>query len=130
MARYLLDTTALIDFSRGREPALSWIRERIQSGDELAVCAVNVAEFYTGVPPERRAIWDTFVSSLRYWEITAEAARRAGCLRHDAARGGRTLSTADALVGAVVQERGAVIVTDNVKDYPMLASDQIRPLRP
>lgn len=53
MTRYLLDTTALIDFSKGREPARTRIPQMIAAGDELAVCAVNVAEFYAGVQPEQ-----------------------------------------------------------------------------
>lgn len=119
MTRYLLDTTALIDFSKGREPARSRLLRMIQTGDEVGVCAINVAEFYAGVPPEKRALWDAFVDALGYWEISRAAARQAGCFRYDFARRGQVLSTTDALVAAVAQERGAVIVTSNVKDYPM-----------
>src|SRR5438093_2631371 len=88
MTRYLLDTTALIDFSKNREPARSKILEMINSADELAVCAINVAEFYAGVPAEKRAIWDEFISSLRFWDISRETARQAGIFRHDFARKG------------------------------------------
>lgn len=119
MTRYLLDTTTLIDFSKGRESARSRLLEMIHAGDELGVCAINVAEFYAGIPPDKRPMWDEFVGSLRYWEISREAARNAGHFRHDFARKGVVLSTADALVAAVAQEQGAVIATNNVKDYPM-----------
>lgn len=119
MTRYLLDTTALIDFSKGRESACSRLLQMIHAGDELGVCAINVAEFYAGIPPEKRPTWDEFVDALRYWEISRAAARSAGHFRHDFARQGKVLSTTDALVAAVAQEQGAVIVTNNVKDYPM-----------
>lgn len=39
--------------------------------------------------------------------------------RYDFDRKGIILSTTDAMVAAVVKERGAVLVTNNVKDYPM-----------
>lgn len=125
MARYLLDTTALIDFSKDREPARSRILRMIESGDELGVCAVNIAEFYAGLPPERWTVWDDFLSALQYWEITWGTARQAGRFRYDFARRGIALSTADTLVAAVAWERGATILTDNVEDYPM---DEVRVL--
>jgi len=91
----------------------------IEAGDELGVCAINVAEFYAGIPPERRSIWDEFIDSLRYWGITRDAASQAGRFRYEFARKGIMLSTTDALIAAVAQERGAVVMTSNVKDYPM-----------
>jgi predicted nucleic acid-binding protein len=120
MTRYLLDTTALIDFSKDREPTRSRVLSMITAGDELGVCAINVAEFYTGVSPatERPAL-DQFIRSLAYWEITFGAAVRAGRYRHDFLRTGQTLSTTDVLVAAVARERHATLVTNNPKHYPM-----------
>jgi predicted nucleic acid-binding protein len=123
MSRYLLDTTALIDFSKGREPARSRILQMIEAGDELGVSPVNIAEFFAGVPPSQRTVWGEFMDSLHYYEISSEAARQAGIFRHDFARKGATLSTMDALIAAVAQERQAAIVTNNVKDYPMEGID-------
>lgn len=119
MSRYLLDTTALIDFSKGREPALSRIVQMIEQGDELGVCAVNIAEFYAGIPLEKYPIWEEFFASLYYWEITREEAQLAGYFRHHFASLGISLSTTDTLIAAVARERKAIIVTDNLKDYPM-----------
>ena len=127
MTRYLLDTSALIDFSKGREPARSEILALIAGGDEIAVCPINVAEFYAGIPPDQRPDWDTFFRALGYWHISREAARQAGSIRYDFARQGQPLSTADTLIAAVAQEKGAVIVTNNVKDFPM-PGIRLRPL--
>ena len=119
MTRYLLDTTALIDFSKGREPARSRILKMIQEGDELGVCAVNIAEFYAGIPANQRAVWDEFTGSLQYWDTTIEAARQAGQFRYHFARQGKILSTTDTLMAAVALDHQAILVTNNVKDYPM-----------
>lgn len=123
MSRYLLDTTALIDFAKGREPASSRIVRMIESGDEVGVCAVVVAEFYAGLPPKERPSWDDFFEALRFWGATREAARQAGVWRYEFARRGTQLSTTDLLVAAVASQREAVVVTDNVKDYPMKEID-------
>lgn len=119
MTRYLLDTTALIDFSKGREPAQSRVLQMIEDGAELGICAINVAEFYAGVPPVQRAVWDEFIASLTYWDISLEASKQAGRVRYEFARKGRALSTSDTLIAAVAQERDATIITNNVRDYPM-----------
>jgi len=128
MTRYLLDTTALIDFSKGREPARSRIQAWIDGGDELGVCAVNVAEFYAGLPPQQRAQWEQFLGALQLWEITRDAAIQAGIWRYDFARQGVTLTTTDTLVAAVAKEQQAIIVTNNLKDYPM-SGLQLLPLQ-
>ncbi|MFN8525758.1 MAG: type II toxin-antitoxin system VapC family toxin [Chloroflexota bacterium] len=119
MSRFLLDTTTLIDLSKGREPATSAVFSLIERGDELGVCAVNVAEFFTGVPPAERSIWTEFFSLLDFWPITPAAGRRAGIWRHDYGRQGLTLSSTDTLIAAVASENNAVVLTRNVKDFPM-----------
>jgi predicted nucleic acid-binding protein len=91
----------------------------IDAGDELGVCAINVAEFYSGVPEDARDLWDEFFASIGYWHITQDIARRAGLLRHEYSQIGRALSTTDTLIAAVAETNGSVIVTNNVKDYPM-----------
>lgn len=119
MTRYLLDTAALIDFAKGREPASSKVLRMVEGGDEVGVCAVVVAEFYAGLSVKERSGWDEFFQALRFWGATREAARQAGIWRHEFARKGTQLSITDLLIAAVAGEKEAVVVTDNVKDYPM-----------
>jgi predicted nucleic acid-binding protein len=117
MTRYLLDTDTLVDFSKGHDPVRSTILQMINAGDILGVCAINVAEFLSGVPKERESIWQDFFASLTYWNITRKAAGRAGRSQYDAARSGKTLATADALIAAVAREQDATILTSNLKDF-------------
>ena len=119
MSRYLLDTTALIDFSKGREPAFSLVRRFVENGEEVGISPINVAEFYSGLSPSQHAVWDEFFEPLTLWPISLNAARRAGRFRYDFARQGVSLSTTDTLVAAVAIEHRATLVTGNVKDYPM-----------
>jgi tRNA(fMet)-specific endonuclease VapC len=119
VSRYLLETDALIDFSKGREPATSRILQLIEQGDELGVCAVNVAEFFAGLPPSDRPYWQRVFSTLAYWEVSIAAAWHAGEWRYDFARRGRALPVTDTLIAAVAVEQGATILTANVADYPM-----------
>ena len=118
MGKFLLDTTALIDFSKGREPAKSKILEMLESS-EVGVCAINVAEFYTGLPLEKRKAWEEFFNSLLYWNINLETAKLAGCFRSNFAKKGQPLTTTDTLVAATAKQEEATLVTSNIKDYPM-----------
>lgn len=120
MTLYLLDTDALIDFSKRREPAYARVLAWIDAAEAVGVCAITVAEFSTGLSAADLEAWHAFLTSLLYWDISPAAAMRAGQDRRTFARQGRSLSTTDCLVAAVAREQGAFVVTGNVKDYPMV----------
>lgn len=119
MTRYLLDTDALIDFSKRRDPAYSWILTWIDGGETVGACAITVAEFYTGLSIDQAEEWREFITSLTYWDVTPEAAMRAGQDRYMFARAGASIGVADSLVAAVARQQDALLVTGNVKDYLM-----------
>lgn len=122
MTRYLLDTDTLIDFAKGWEPTRSRVLQMIAAGDVLAVCAISVAEFYAGVPEEQRGVWDDFLGSLTYWDISRDAALAAGRDRWRLARQGRVLTTADALIAATARAYEATILTNNARDFALTAT--------
>ena len=127
--RFLLDTTVLIDASRHREPAVSWLREALRTSDEVGICAVIVTEFFAGLRPDERPRWEVFIDELTYWDTTREVARQAGIYRYEYARGGQTILTADALIAATAAAVGATLVTDNVKHFPMPEIETMRLVR-
>jgi predicted nucleic acid-binding protein len=59
----------------------------------------------------------TFVDQLTLVDVTKEIAIRAGILRYDLRRPGRTMLLPDALIAATAGLYGAALVTDNVKDF-------------
>jgi predicted nucleic acid-binding protein len=87
------------------------------SGSRAGVCAVSVAEFWTGVPPERVPDVAELLDAFAYWDIPREVAERAGDLRYRLARRGYTLHVADALLAGLALSLDAVLVTDNQKDF-------------
>src|SRR5436190_11099706 len=113
MTRYLLDTDTLIDLSKGIESVSSPILSWIDSTDSVAVCAISVAEFYAGLTLDEANQAESFISSLTYWDISREAAMRAGHDRHTLKRRGITITTTDALLAAVAREYDAILVTSN-----------------
>ena len=116
---YLLDTTALIDLSKGFERTTRWLKQRSDAGDDLGVCPITVAEFYAGLPAHEYSTWDAFFSSLVFVPISYDAALQAGKWRASFKAQGIQLSTSDTLVAAVAAEAGATVVTSNLRHYPM-----------
>lgn len=123
---FIVDTTVLIDAARHKEPAYSWLRAALRRPGEVAVSAVNVAEFFAGLRPDERPRWEAFVDELACWDVTREIAKLAGTYQYDSARRGQTIHIADALVAATAFTVGADVVTDNIKDFPMADVTTIR----
>lgn len=119
MARYLLDTDVLIDYSKDREPIRSRIDALLADGEDVGLCAIQLAEFYAGRRRGDRVESDAFIDALPCWDITPAVAIQAGHYRFSFARRGRAIQTPDALNAAVAWRMRAAVVTRNVKDYPV-----------
>ena len=117
--RLLLDTTVLIDVLRRRGNRPQLLAELIRAGHSLATSALNIAEVYAGVRPHEEAATEHFLGALECHAITRGAARRAGAMKRDWSRKGRTLTLADTQVAAVALENDCHVVTDNRRDFPM-----------
>ncbi|MGB9887498.1 MAG: type II toxin-antitoxin system VapC family toxin [Moorellales bacterium] len=115
---FLLDTTALIDFLRGKKEVAALL-EVLMEKAPLATCPVTVAEVFAGTREKDASKADQFLSTLVYYPITYSAARLAGSLRYAYARKGITLSLPDTLIAAVALENGLAVVTANAGHFPM-----------
>jgi predicted nucleic acid-binding protein len=116
----LLDTSVIVDALRGRRGRRELLRGLLEQGHELACCAINVAEVYSGMRPHEVEATTEFVNGLEYVEISREAARDAGELKMEFQRKGTALSLPDAIVGAIALRGGLTLATDNVRHFSML----------
>lgn len=119
MATYLLDSSVIIDALNNRRGRPSLLLELLHEGHELACCPINVTEIYAGLRPKEEAATGEFLASLRYFPITRSAARLAGELKREYGRKGKTLNLADVMIAAVALHNRLMLLTDNVKDFPM-----------
>lgn len=117
--KYLLDTDTLVDIALGRTVVEERLRALLERGETVGICAITVAELYSGIPKMKRKKWAAFFAPFPYWQISPEAAERAGIDRKNASEKGLTLSVTDCLIAAVAREQGAHVLTSNTKDYPM-----------
>jgi predicted nucleic acid-binding protein len=119
MTTYLLDTSVIIDVLNGKRNRDILLKGLLSQGDLLACCAVNVSEVYAGMRPKEEAKTEALLQSLEYYEINWNVAKQAGLLKRDFSKKGQTLSLPDTLIAAVALEYNLMLVTDNVKHYPM-----------
>jgi predicted nucleic acid-binding protein len=122
--RLLLDTSVLIDALRLRHRRRELLAELVEAGHTLATTALNVAEVYAGMRPNEAHRTEALLGVLDCHDLTATSGRRAGALKQQLARKGRTLALADMIVAAIALERGCVLMTDNRKDFPMEELDK------
>lgn len=119
MTRYLLDTTVLIAHLRGDEEVASFVLDLTSRGHSLCVNCVNVAEIARGIRPREREAAGALLDRLAFLVTSKEAAVRAGRYQAEFEKRGQTVLLADALMAGTARVHGAVLVTDNVADFPM-----------
>ena len=83
------------------------------------VCAVGLAEVYSGFSAQERIENEPVLNRWLYFETTPAIAKEAGKYRYEFARDGVTLSATDSLIAAVAIANDAILVTNNVRDFPM-----------
>jgi predicted nucleic acid-binding protein len=119
VTRYLLDTTVLIAHLRGDEDTATSLLSLHEQGHSLCTTCVNVAEIERGLRPKERKTASALMDRLEYLITTREAAFRAGRYQAEWKKRGKTVELADALIAATARVHGAILLTDNVTDFPM-----------
>ncbi|MBM4273639.1 MAG: type II toxin-antitoxin system VapC family toxin [Deltaproteobacteria bacterium] len=115
--RLLLDTDVLIDYFRGREEALAYLRAR---SEPILISVITVAELYAGVREgeERRRV-EQFLAVLEIIPVDAEIAQKGGLYRRDYGPS-HGIGLADALIAATAEFHQARLVTLNARHFPMV----------
>lgn len=117
---YLLDTNILIAVSKKR----AGLAERLQGYplDAILLSSVVLAELEYGIAKSvnrerNRLVYDLLVRDLRVVAFNSEAARHYGQIRASLERVGQLIGPYDLLIAAQARALGAVLVTDNVREF-------------
>ncbi len=114
---YVLDSTVLIDFLRGR-PAVDRVGSLRARGEVPGTTAISVEEIVRGLRPSELAASLRLFDGLVVLPVDRRAAEQAGAWRRRFAERGVTLSQADCLVAATAYAHGATLATGNPQDFP------------
>lgn len=114
----LLDTDVLVDFLRGHEKAVAFVKKFFS---RVILSPIVIAELYAGVKGDtERTVLDNFVSLFRVVPLNAEIAKIGGLYRRDYGKS-HGVGLADAILAATAEAEGAELKTLNVKHYPMFS---------
>lgn len=127
LSTYVLDSTVLIAYLRDIPPMASVLQRLLADGHTLGTTCVNLAEIERGLRPRERKRTQSLLDRLRFLETDREGARRAGSYQAEWAKRGRTIHTPDALVAGTARAHGAVVLTHNTVDFPMVDLRVVHP---
>jgi predicted nucleic acid-binding protein len=119
MSLFLLDSTVLIAHLRGDAAVVDLLGQLLADGHTLGTSCVNVAEVERGIRPTERERATGLLGRLRFLDTPREAALKAGRYQAEFDRRGRTIHTADAIVAGTASHHGAIVLSDNIRDFPM-----------
>ena len=115
--KYLIDTDVIIDFFRGVDQAVNFIKSH---SEEIALSVITIAELYAGVKEgdECKDLED-FLDLFPILTVTADIAKTGGLYKRDFA-GSHGVGLADGLMAATAKNHDVDLKTLNIKHYPML----------
>jgi predicted nucleic acid-binding protein len=119
VATCLLDSGIIIDALNGKRGRRELIDQLIQDGADMACCSINVTEVYAGLRLGEEAKTERLLRSLKFYPVTWEIAKQAGDLLNVWRQQNRTLSLPDTTIAAVALANDLMLVTGNLKDFPM-----------
>lgn len=114
----LIDSDILIDHLRKSREALDYLGAQLDRGALLFISAISRTEIIAGVRKGEEEVVATLFEMLTAVNVDTAIADRAGEYLRKHAKS-HALSIGDALIAATCREMGLVLVTRNLKHYPM-----------
>jgi tRNA(fMet)-specific endonuclease VapC len=113
---FIADTDVLIDFLRGVGEAERIVIEL--GAGRLCTTAITAFELWAGSKsPQQVAAVESLLAAVTVLPLDGSSARRAGEVRRDLERGGRTIGMADSLIAGIALNHEAILITRNRKHY-------------
>lgn len=122
----LPDTNIIINYLKGIEPESSYLKKFIISG-EISFSPVTIAEYVAKAEKKERQLLEDLLTSGQVLSIDEETALVAGEYRKEFSRKTKRTFLPDCLVAATCRIHQLILVTNNIKDYPMKDIKIIKP---
>jgi predicted nucleic acid-binding protein len=118
----LVDTDVLIDFLRGNEEAIEYVRT---NSNNIILSSITVSEIYAGVRGNKELDdLDEFISLFSVFQVTSEIAKAGGLYKRDYYKS-HGVGLADAIIAATAKIQNTRLITFNINHFPMLSDVMI-----
>ncbi len=120
-AGHLVDTNILIQAIRGTRARWDYLESLIITGGPLYCSVLTIGEVLSGMRPRERERTEELLGVMGCLSVTEPIARSAGALRNEWRQKGFQFGMVDMTIAATALAYGLPLVTENTKDFPMLA---------
>ena len=125
---YVLDTTTVLDYFRGKGSVAANLLALPPS--EIALPAIVAYEVWVGVlgsqnAKRRQAQYEQFLATVEVLPFDSAVSRRAAELRQTLERGGEGIGPMDTLIAATALAHNATLVTRNVREFGRVPGLQV-----
>jgi len=118
MPRHLLDSDILIWVLRGKKEAVDFVRNLLK--EEIpAISALAFYEIWAGARAHEEDAISDFLSEFVILAVDQDVAKQGAHYYAAFRKKGITLSVTDALIAGTARVRGLILVTQNVRHFPM-----------
>lgn len=115
----LADTSVLIDFLRGIEPARVLLRSEVQGGGVILASALSRIELSIGMRRSERVATDALIAAVRWLPVDAAVYERADALAREYGRSHSGIDAVDYCIAASALVHDLALWTLNVRHFPM-----------
>jgi predicted nucleic acid-binding protein len=115
----LADTSVLVDYLRGVEPARDLLRSAFERDEIVAASVLTRIELSIGMRPSERRATDALVGALRWVTVDTTVAAQADALARRYARSHSGIDAVDYCVAASALVNGLELWTLNIRHFPM-----------
>lgn len=115
----IADTSILIDYLRGVQPARDLLRSAVERGEYVAASPLSRIELSIGMRPDERASTDALVAALRWIAVDKAVIDRADGLARRYGRSHSGIDAVDYCIAASAIVHGLELWTRNVRHFPM-----------
>lgn len=128
---FMLDTDTCIFLMRGESQTLATkvqsvlLQQQVMSGVTFAELAYGVQASAAAKRKQNQAVLDSLALHLAVLDWPQDAAKHYAEIRADLKKRGAQLGAADLMIAAHARVMGAVIVTNNVKDFGRVKGLQV-----
>ena len=121
--KFLLDTNFIIGLLREDKNYISKFEEI--KNNNLYISPLTVTEIYAGCRENEVKETENLLQKVLTIPLSKLVSREAGKMIYHYFNRGKKIYIADAIIGATAKIHHLVLITQNVKDFPMLYPSQI-----
>ncbi len=114
----ILDTTFLIDFSRGNQKTVMKLIELEKQRKPIMTTSINVYEIIQGIKNKKESeIAKKLFSKLEILPFNSEAAHIAGEIQKELRKKGEIIDSEDTMIAGIAITQNKTILTKNIKHF-------------